>query len=616
MTNWRYKSPVMNILSIQSHVAFGHVGNAAATFPLQRLGIEVWPIHTVQFSNHTGYGSWKGRVFDAGMIREVMAGIEARGVLGECNGVLSGYMGAADIGAAILDAVATVKRANPAARYCCDPVIGDVGRGIFVREGIPEFMREKAVPAADIITPNQFELDYLSRRESGTLRAARDAVKAVHDLGPRAILVTSLHTDETPADSIDMLASDETGCFLVRTPKLPLDDQRCRRCGRRVVLRALFARRETRRSAVARGLQHLRRAGKDGGERRARDPADRGAGSDRQAEPYFRPRRRSGPAGAEPDTPAIAPSEAPPLSHDDYVVGPIGVPSVFHVDRLDLSFVPKPWAWAEKRRAEIDALFADMRRKKPALWNGRVLLMHRQVIEHGVLRGEFIETDYASFVAWKHQGRPHAEVRDCFSAAAIQSSDGAFLLGVMGAHTFNAGRAYFPCGTPDPDDIVGGKVDFEHSVRRELLEETGLAMDDFTLEPGWTMVVDGSLIGQIKVLRARESAKALHARISGVPRAREEARARRYPRGLWARRFRPGHAALRHGVSGLALCHASRSGRRGNALHLPINSACIRFAQPRDRVASRSLNARFELGWNKGARPKFLVAGVLVWAAI
>ena len=139
-----------------------------------------------------------------------MAGIEARGVLGECDGVLSGYMGAADIGAAILDAVATVKRANPAARYCCDPVIGDVGRGIFVRDGIPEFMREKAVPAADIITPNQFELDYLSKRESGTLRAACDAVKAVHDLGPRTILITSLHTDDTPADCIDMLASDDS----------------------------------------------------------------------------------------------------------------------------------------------------------------------------------------------------------------------------------------------------------------------------------------------------------------------------------------------------------------------------------------------------------------------
>ena len=212
----------MNILSIQSHVAYGHVGNAAATFPLQRMGVEVLPIHTVQFSNHTGYGSWKGRVFDAGMISELVEGIEQRGVLGECDGILSGYMGSADIGAAILDAVTAVKRANPAARYCCDPVIGDVGRGVFVREGIPEFMRNKAVPAADLITPNQFELDYLSNRASRTLRQARDAVKAVHDLGPRAILVTSLHTEETPENSIDLFASDESGCFIVRTPLLPL----------------------------------------------------------------------------------------------------------------------------------------------------------------------------------------------------------------------------------------------------------------------------------------------------------------------------------------------------------------------------------------------------------
>lgn len=212
----------MNILSIQSHVAYGHVGNDAATFPLQRMGVEVWPVHTVQFSNHTGYGSWKGRVFDAGMIGEVVAGIEQRGVLGECDGVLSGYMGSAEIGMAILDAVATVKRVNPVAKYCCDPVIGDVGRGIFVREGIPQFMKDKAVPAADIITPNQFELDYLSGRPSKTLRQTRDAVVAVHDLGPRVILVTSLLTDETPDDAIDLLASDGSGCFVVRTPKLPL----------------------------------------------------------------------------------------------------------------------------------------------------------------------------------------------------------------------------------------------------------------------------------------------------------------------------------------------------------------------------------------------------------
>jgi len=504
----------MNILSIQSHVAFGHVGNAAATFPLQRLGIEVWPIHTVQFSNHTGYGSWKGRVFDADMIREVMAGIEARGVLGECNGVLSGYMGAADIGSAILDAVSTLKRANPAARYCCDPVIGDVGRGIFVREGIPEFMREKAVPAADIVTPNQFELDYLSKRQSGTLRAACDAVKAVHDLGPRTILVTSLHTDDTPADCIDMLASDDSGRFIVRTPKLPLTIN-----GAGDAVAALFFAHYLRSGKLAEALSRaassifgvLAKTAESG----ARE-IQLIAAQDQIVKPnrIFVP-QVLGSIGAETDAPAIAPSEAPPLSHDDHAAGPRGVPSVFHVDRLDLSFTPRPWAWADKHRAEIDAWFADMRRKQPALWNGRVLLMHHQVIEHGVLRGEFLETDYASFIAWKRRGHPPAQVRDCFSAAAVQSSDDAFLLGVMGSHTFNAGKVYFPCGTPDANDIIDGKVDFEHSVRRELFEETGLAMDDFTPEPGWTMVVDGSLIGQIKVLRARESAKALHARILG-----------------------------------------------------------------------------------------------------
>jgi pyridoxine kinase len=212
----------MNILSIQSHVAYGHVGNSAAVFPLQRMGVEVWLIHTVQFSNHTGYGKWQGRVFDAGLIRELVGGIAQRGALGECDGVLSGYMGGADIGAAILDAVAAVKRANPSARYACDPVIGDAGRGVFVRDGIPEFMKENAVPAADIVTPNQFELDYLSGRESKTLADVLAAVMIVHGLGPRAILVTSLRTEDTPEGTIDLLASDEAGRFRLRTPKLPL----------------------------------------------------------------------------------------------------------------------------------------------------------------------------------------------------------------------------------------------------------------------------------------------------------------------------------------------------------------------------------------------------------
>jgi len=210
----------MNILSIQSHVAYGHVGNASATFPMQRLGVDVWPIHTVQFSNHTGYGNWKGRVFDGGMIDEVMEGIAERGVLGNCDGVISGYMGSADIGHAILSAVERVRAANPKALYCCDPVIGDVGRGVFVRPGIPEFMREQAVPAADIVTPNQFELELLTDVEIKTIADAHRAVEALRDAGPKVVMVTSLVTEETPGDSIDLMAADAKGSWRVRTPKL------------------------------------------------------------------------------------------------------------------------------------------------------------------------------------------------------------------------------------------------------------------------------------------------------------------------------------------------------------------------------------------------------------
>ena len=210
----------MNLLSIQSHVAYGHVGNASAVFPLQRLGVEVWPIHTVQFSNHTGYGAWHGQVFEAAVIGDLVAGIAERGALPRCDGVLSGYMGSADIGGAILDAVERVRAANPKAAYCCDPVIGDVGRGIFVRQGIPEFMRERAVPAADVITPNQFELELLSGRRCVSLDDAVAACAVLHAAGPRVILVTSLHTAETPPDSLDLLASGPDGRFLVRTPRL------------------------------------------------------------------------------------------------------------------------------------------------------------------------------------------------------------------------------------------------------------------------------------------------------------------------------------------------------------------------------------------------------------
>lgn len=212
----------MNLISIQSHVAYGHVGNSAAVFPLQRMGVEVWPIHTVQFSNHTGYASHEGEVFGPKLIRDIVKGINELAVLGECDGVLSGYIGSAEIGAAILEAVATVKSCNPSARYACDPVIGDAHKGVFVKQGVAEFFKQKALPAADIITPNQFEMDYLLGRKSNTLADALQFVEALRKIGPRAVLVTSLHTDETPDDCIDMLACDDDGRFLLRTPKLEL----------------------------------------------------------------------------------------------------------------------------------------------------------------------------------------------------------------------------------------------------------------------------------------------------------------------------------------------------------------------------------------------------------
>jgi pyridoxine kinase len=189
---------------------------------MQRLGVEVWPIHTVQFSNHTGYGSWKGRVVDGPAIEELVDGIADRGVLHTCDGVLSGYMGSADIGNAILSAVSRVRALNPSALYCCDPVIGDVGRGVFVRPGVPEFMRDQAVPAADIITPNQFELEYLSGIETHTMAGVKKATVAVHGLGPDVVLVTSVETRETPANAVDLIAGEGGRFWRVRTPKLSL----------------------------------------------------------------------------------------------------------------------------------------------------------------------------------------------------------------------------------------------------------------------------------------------------------------------------------------------------------------------------------------------------------
>ena len=212
----------VNILSIQSSVAYGHAGNSAAVFPLQRLGISVWPVLTVHFSNNTSYGDTRGPLLRAQDIADVVTGIEERGVLASCDAVLSGYQGGEDVGAVILDAVRKVKSHNPDAVYCCDPVMGDVGRGMFVLPGIPELIRDEVVPQADVVTPNHFELDYLTGRETHTIEEVLAAADQLRSFGPRVVLVTSVLRDDAEADTMEMVAVNDDGAWSVSTPRLPI----------------------------------------------------------------------------------------------------------------------------------------------------------------------------------------------------------------------------------------------------------------------------------------------------------------------------------------------------------------------------------------------------------
>ena len=181
--------------------------------------------------------------------------------------------------------------------------------------------------------------------------------------------------------------------------------------------------------------------------------------------------------------------------------------------RLDLRFEQEPWAFAEVRRPEIDAHFEKLCAEKPQMWNGRVLLLRRGEIADGVLSGAYSEVDFASFIAWRDWGFPDTSVRNCFAMAALRSSDGAFLLGVMGAHTATAGQIYFAAGTPDRNDLVGDTVDLERGVMRELAEETGLGHTDAVPAPGWTATPLGQRIALMKIVQARESAEDLRERI-------------------------------------------------------------------------------------------------------
>jgi len=212
----------VKILSIQSAVAYGHVGNSAAVFPLQRIGVEVLPVYTVNFSNHTGYGAWRGPLIPPEDVREVVTGIEERGAFPAIDAVLSGYQGSEGIGDVVIDAVARVKAANPSAIYACDPVMGNAKSGCFVAPAIPVLLREKVVPVADIITPNQFELGFLTETEPDTIESTLASADLAREMGPRTVLVTSVERPDREPDTIEMMVVDDAGAWIVQTPLLPM----------------------------------------------------------------------------------------------------------------------------------------------------------------------------------------------------------------------------------------------------------------------------------------------------------------------------------------------------------------------------------------------------------
>ncbi|WP_436528686.1 pyridoxal kinase PdxY [Actinoplanes sp. HUAS TT8] len=211
----------MKVLSIQSAVAHGHVGNSAAVFPLQRIGVEVVPVYTVNFSNHTGYGAWRGPLIPPADVAEILLGVEERGVFAQIDAVLSGYQGGVGIGDVIIDAVRRVKEANPDAVYACDPVMGNAKSGCFVAPEIPELLRDRVVPVADIITPNQFELGFLTGTEPASIESTLESADLARAMGPSTVLVTSVERPDRPEGTIEMLVVDGSGAWLVNTPHLP-----------------------------------------------------------------------------------------------------------------------------------------------------------------------------------------------------------------------------------------------------------------------------------------------------------------------------------------------------------------------------------------------------------
>jgi pyridoxine kinase len=212
------------ILSVQSWVACGTVGNNVAVFALQRLGCEAWSLNTVAFSNHTGYGSWRGGPVPPSEIADLFDGIAALGALPRCDAVLSGYLGEGATGPVLLDIAGRVKAANPRALFCCDPVMGDFATGWYVPESVREFYRDRALAAADIATPNRFELEFLTGAPARTLAEAVAAAQSLRQRGPRIVLVTSL---EAAPGRLAALAAGGDGAWVVETPLLPIEATGC-----------------------------------------------------------------------------------------------------------------------------------------------------------------------------------------------------------------------------------------------------------------------------------------------------------------------------------------------------------------------------------------------------
>jgi pyridoxine kinase len=193
-------------------------------FPLQRLGFETWSLNTVTFSNHTGYGKWRGDAVPADQIASLFEGIAELGLLPRCDAVLSGYLGEAETGPVLLDIVTRVKLANPKALYCCDPVMGDIGPGWYVHAGVPEFYRDRALRIADIVTPNRFELEWLTGKRVGTVAEAAAAAESLRRSGPGIVLVTSL---EPAPDQLAVVAAGVEGIWTAETPRLPVEVTGC-----------------------------------------------------------------------------------------------------------------------------------------------------------------------------------------------------------------------------------------------------------------------------------------------------------------------------------------------------------------------------------------------------